>query len=164
MRITDEVAYTARPEQVFAMLCDEDFQRRKCQATGAVSFEVSVTVRGERTVIRTRRTMPTASFPDFVKSMVGATLPLTQTDDWGPAAADGSRQGTMSVEVSGAPIGMTGALTLAPTRAGTVQRIDCDLRARVPLFGARIEKAAAPAIQAGIAVERQTGQAWLQRG
>jgi hypothetical protein len=162
MRITDEIDYAASPEQVFAMLSDEDFQRRKCQATGALSSQVSVTVNGERTVIRTRRTMPTATFPDFVKSMVGDTLPLIQTDDWGPPAADGSRQGTLTVEVSGAPLGVTGTLALKPRGAGTVEHIECDLKARVPLFGSRIESAAVPAIRAGITVEQHTGQVWLR--
>lgn len=145
------------------MLSDEEFQRRACQASGALGYESTVRAEGDRTVIRTRRTMPTSSFPDFVKGMVGATLPLVQTDDWGPPGPDGSRQGTLSLEVSGAPLGVTGELTLSPGGSGTVETIDCDLRARVPLFGARIETAAAPAVQAGIDVQRRTGTAWLAR-
>lgn len=162
MKVSDEIAYQASPSAVFGMLADEGFQRHKCAATGALSSEVSVVPNGDRTVISTTRVMPTSSFPDFVRNLVGSTMRLVETDDWGAAAADGSRSGTLTVVVGGAPIGVTGTLMLMPAGAGSLEQIVCDLTARVPFIGRRIESAAAPAIQAGIDVERREGQAWLR--
>ena len=45
---------------------------------------------------------------------------------------------------------------------GAIESVQGDLKARIPLIGARIEKAAAPAIESAIRVERETGQAWLE--
>ncbi|HVG88971.1 MAG TPA: DUF2505 domain-containing protein [Gaiellales bacterium] len=161
MRIRDTIDHDATPERVFAMLSDEGFQDRKAEATGALSHSVSITTRGDHTVIVSKRAMPTDKLPDFVKSFVGKELHLTETSDWGPAAADGSRRGRLTVTVGGAPITLDATLSLAPSGQGTRELVEGDLTAKVPLLGGKIEQAAAPAIEAAIHVERSTGATWL---
>ena len=161
MKISATVDYAATPHEVFAMLADEDFQARKCAATGALSHSVSISAQGDRTVIVSSRDLPTEDFPDFVRSIVGATLAVTETQDWGPAGPDGGRQGTLTVDIAGAPIDLAGTLSLAPGGQGSVEFVEGDLKARIPLIGGKIERAAAPAIESAIKVEQETGQAWL---
>ena len=163
MKISTTFDYAATPQQVFAMLADTEFQNRKCIATGALSHSVSVSPQGDRTLIVNHRDMPTDSFPDFVKSMVGATLAVTETQDWGPPGPDGGRQGTITVDLGGAPLDLVGVLSLAPAGEGSLESIDANLKAKIPLIGGKIEKAAAPAIESAIRVERETGQAWLRK-
>jgi hypothetical protein len=161
MKISATFDYAATPLEVFAMLADETFQARKCAANGALSHSVSIKAQGDRTIIVTSRDLPTESFPDFVKGLVGATLAVTETQDWGPAGPDGAREGTLTVDIAGAPIDMDGTLTLTPNGRGSIESVDGDLKARIPLIGGKIEKAAAPAIESAIRVERETGLAWL---
>ena len=161
MRIRATIEYAATPQEVFAMLADQDFQTAKAKATGALEHDVSVTTKGDRTVITSKRTMPTDEFPDFVKGMVGDRLPVTETHEWGPAAGDGSRRGTITVAVGSLPVGLHGTLALGPGGEGTTQAVDGELKARIPLIGGKVEKAAAPAIEAAIDIERTTGRAWL---
>ena len=161
MKISATIDYAASPHEVFAMLADQDFQTRKCVATGARSHTVAISAQGGRTVIVSSRDLPTDDFPDFVKSMVGATLAITETQDWGPAGPDGSRQGVLTVDIAGAPIDLAGTLSLVPGGKGSVESVEGDLKARIPLLGGKIEKAAAPAIESAIRVESETGQAWL---
>ena len=161
MKISATFDYAATPHDVFAMLIDEDFQARKCVATGALSHSVSVSAQGDRTVIVSNRELPTDGFPDFVKSLVGATLAVTETQDWGPAGLDGARQGRLTVDIAGAPLDLAGTLSLAPAAQGSVETVDGDLKARIPLLGSKIERAAAPAIESAMRAERETGQAWL---
>jgi hypothetical protein len=161
MKISATLDYAATPHEVFAMLADEAFQTRKCAATGALSHTVSIIVQGDRTVIVSSRDLPTEDFPSFVQSLVGATVAITETQDWGPAGTDGTREGKLTVDIAGAPIDLDGILSLAPVGRGSVQTVEGDLKARIPLFGGQIEKAAAPAIKSAIRVEREIGQAWL---
>ena len=84
------------------------------------------------TVIVSKRAMPTDKLPDFVKSFVGKELHLTETSDWGPAAADGSRQGRLTVTVGGAPITLDATLSLAPSGQGSRELVEGDLTAKVP--------------------------------
>lgn len=161
MKISALIDYVATPHEVFAMLANEDFQNRKCVATGAHRHTVSVTAQGERTILVSRRDLPSEHFPHFVRSMVGDTLNVTETQDWGPSEDDGTRHGTLTVEIAGAPVHLHGTLSLTPEGPGTVEIIEADLKASIPFLGGRVEEAAAPAIQSAIRVEGETGAVWL---
>ena len=161
MKISATLDYAATPHEVFAMLADEAFQTRKCEATGALNHTVSISAQGDRTVIVSCRDLPTDDFPAFVKGLVGDTLAITETQDWGPPGTDGTRQGTLTIDIAGAPIDLDGTLSLAAAGHGSVESVQGDLKARIPMFGGQIEKAAAPAIESAINIEREIGQAWL---
>jgi hypothetical protein len=110
----------------------------------------------------TKRDLPADGLPDFAKSMVGGTLSVTETYEWGSAAADGGRTGTLNVEVAGAPVALRSAVRLAPVGAGGSQiTVDGDLKASIPLFGGKIEKAAASAVLSAMRSEQRTGAAWI---
>lgn len=157
MKITAEMHYPALPETVFTMICDTSFQERLCEATGALAHEVSIESDGEAVSIRSTRTMPTDDIPDFVRSFVGPTLDVVRADRWEPARADGSRRGTVSVEIHGTPVRLTGTLSLSPDDGGTRQLVEGDLKASVPLVGGKVERAAEPAVMAAIRKEEQIG-------
>ena len=163
MRIAKTIEYSASPDAVFAVLSDATFQEAKCAATAAIKHQASVKTVGDRTVITTQRTLPSDGLPDFAKSMVGDTLTVLETQEWGPASADGSREGTVEMAVSGAPLALRGTLSLRPGGAGTIETLDSELKAKVPLIGGKIEKAAAPPIEAAISVEQETALEWLAR-
>ncbi len=162
MRFSAEIRYDADPATVFAMLTDPDFQERKCTATGALEHEVGIEEYDDNSAsIRTERVMPTDQVPDFVRTFVGQTLTVVQVDDWQAAAADGSREGTVVVEIKSAPVRLAGSMTLRPDGTGTRQTVDGDLKASVPLVGGRIEKAVEPALKAALRVEQREGRTWL---
>ena len=162
MKMESEIHYTRPPADVSAMTFDPDFQDLKCAATGAVSHTVSITTKGDRTIVATVRNMPTDAFPDFLKSFVGKSLKVEQTDDWGPPEADGSRTGTIVVVIDNAPLKLNGTLKLIPTAEGSSGTVDADIKASVPFIGSKVEKAAAPAILAAIRAEEKTAVTWFQ--
>jgi len=164
VKIAKSIEYAASPEEVFAVLTDQAFQEAKCAATGAIRHTATVRTEADRTVITTERVLPTSGMPDFAKNMVGETLKVTETQDWGPADGNGSREGTVSMAVAGVPVALKGTLSLAPGGAGTVEAIDADLKASVPLIGGKIEKAAAPPVEDAITIEQRVAQEWLARG
>lgn len=162
MKIDTRIVYAAPPAEVSTMTFDRDFQARKCEATGAVSFRVDLTAdAGGGAQIKTERQMPTDGFPDFVRSMVGATVDVIEVDDWSAAGPDGGRSGSITVTISGAPLQLTGSLTLQPSADGAVVLVDADLKASIPFLGGQLEKAAAPAILAAVEAEERTAQVWL---
>ena len=162
MRLTADIRYDAAPDAVFAMLRDEGFQEQRCVATGALSQEVVVEEYDDGSVtISVHRTMPTDEVPDFVRTFVGSTLVVSEIQDWQAPDDDGARDGTLVLEIKGAPVRMTGTLRLVAEGPATVETIDCDLKAAVPLVGGKIEKAVEPAIRAAIRVEEREGRSWL---
>jgi hypothetical protein len=163
MKIAKSLEYAAAPDAVFAVLSDPAFQEAKCVATHAIRHSAGVRSQGDRTIITTERVLPSDGLPDFAKKLVGETLTVKETQDWGPAGADGSRQGTVTMTVSGAPLALSGTLSLAPRGAGSLELLDSELKASVPLIAGKIEKAAAPPIEAAIGIEHETAQEWLSR-
>lgn len=164
MRLTADIRYDADPDAVFGMLCDPAFQEQRCVATGALEHEVVVEEFDDGgTTITSRRTMPTDEVPEFIRTFVGRTLVVAEIQDWTGPDADGARDGTLVLEITGAPVRMTGSLRLVAEGPGTVEVIDCDLKAAVPLVGGKIERSVEPAIRSAIRVEERTGRAWLAR-
>lgn len=162
MRITAELVYDADTHTVFAMICDVGFQERKCRANGALEHEVEIEEYEDGgALVTTHRTLPADGIPDFMKSFIGTTLRVSQTDDWAGPGPDGSRAGKATVEIAGAPIRFTATLHLAANGTGSRQSMTGDLKASVPLVGGKIEKAAEPAIRAAIRAEQRTSTAWL---
>ncbi|MBD0292588.1 MAG: DUF2505 domain-containing protein, partial [Jiangellaceae bacterium] len=158
MDLRTEYRYDADPATVFAMLTDEAFLSRKARATGALRHEASVTRAGDQVTVRLLRVMP-PDVPDFVRRFVGETIDLEQIDVWQPAAADGSRAGSIRIAISGAPVHLTGAMTLAPDGAKTTVVVDAQIRASIPFLGGRVEEALHDAVLQAARTEEQVGQA-----
>ncbi|MFP5335550.1 MAG: DUF2505 domain-containing protein [Actinomycetes bacterium] len=162
MRVEDTIHYEATPDEVAAMLADPEFVERKLVATHAIRHEIDVTgdAAGAFTVT-TRRTMPTSDLPDVAQKFVGESLDVRQVEAWEAPAADGSRAGTLVVEIVGDPMRLTGTLRLAPDAGGTTETLAGDLKASVPIIGGKLEKAAEPAFMAAIRTEHRVGREWL---
>ncbi|HWS58840.1 MAG TPA: DUF2505 domain-containing protein [Actinotalea sp.] len=161
MHITAQARFDADPARVSAMLADEAFVAAKVRASGALSQTVSVVGRADEAfTVTTRRQMPTAEVPAQFRSLVGQSLEVRQVEAW-EAPSGNTRAGTVVVEVTGAPVRMTGTMHLEGTPQGTVVRFDGALKASVPLFGSVVEEATARALRTAIAAEERAGAEWL---
>lgn len=154
--------YQAEADLVFEMMTDQEYVSRKATAMGALEHDVTVSLLPSGgAVIRLERTLP-AMVPDFVRPLVGQTIEVAQTDEWGAAAADGSRRGRLTAEISRAPVTLAGEVSLDPNGAhGCIHRVDVEAKARVPFVGARIEKAIGELILLAARKEEQVGGQWL---
>lgn len=163
MHLNAEIVYPgATPEVVFAMITDRAFQERKCASSGSLAYQVDVRTHADGTAaVTTDRTLPADEVPEFVRRFVGGTVRVLESIDWQGPGTDGSRDGTIVVEIAGAPVQLTGQVSLRRFGDGTVHEVDGDLKASVPLIGGRIEKAAEPAVRAALDVEERTGREWL---
>ena len=147
------------------VLADPAFQAEKCIQTGALSHAVSVISPGDRTVIDTRRSMPMDSLPDFARSFLGGKLEVHEVQDWGPEHGDGTRDGVLTVDITGTPMKLKGTLAMRSDggEGATVVQIRSELKANIPFIGGKAEEAAAGPIRAAIAKEEQLGGEWLAR-
>ena len=160
MDLRTQLRFDADPATVFAMLTDEEYIGRKARAANAIRHEVSVTRTGDQVTIRLLRVMP-PDVPDFVRRFVGETINLQQADVWGPAAPDGSRTGTIAIDMTGAPVTLRGTLRLEPDGTGSVVSADGKIKASVPFVGGKIEKAVYEGLIEAAKREEQVGKDWL---
>lgn len=163
MRFDATIDYPVDVHTVAAMLADEDFIRRKLEASGALDSSHEVIHDDGAFTITTRRGLPTDQVPAAFRSLVGQRLDVRLVEAWAAPHQDGSRTGTLSLDIVGAPVRVTGVMNLRPQGQGTVQSFSGDITASVPLFGRPIEKAAADAVDKVLAVERRIGLDYLAR-
>ena len=161
MDLHRETRYDADPATVYAMLTDEVFLTRWVTSGAALSYSVTVTPTADGGAnTRTQQSLP-ARVPDFMRKLVGESIDLDQSIDWGPAGADGSRVGQVSIDVAKAPVAMRGTMKLVPSGGGTLQVVDVVIKASVPIVGKKIEEAAAPAVRNALDGQEHLGREWL---
>lgn len=163
MQVTAQARFDAEPEAVAAMYADERFVAAKVEATGALSYTLDVVGdAGGAFTVTTRRHMPTDDIPAQFRSLVGATLEVRQVEAW-ESASDDARLATIAVEVTGAPVRVTGTARMSRgATGGTVVDLAGDVHASVPIFGSAIEQATARALVAAVEAEQRAGSAWLR--
>ena len=166
-----KLRYAATVPAVAAMLADPAYGHARVVASGAVAHQVDVAATPDGAfTVTTRRSMPTDQIPANFRSFVGSSLDVRQVEVW--EAGSAVRHGTVVVEITGAPVRLTGTTTieaddasLAPGPAEqpvSILTYDGDVRAAVPLFGAAIEEAAARAVRAALEAEQIAGNRWLE--
>lgn len=161
MDLNTTLRFPAEPVTVFEMLIDPGYIAGKAEAANAIRHEVSVERDGERATIRLLRVMP-PDVPDFVRRLVGETIDLDQTDVWNAAEADGSRDGTISIDMRDAPVTLRGTMRLAPDgTVGAALDLSGTIKASVPLVGGKVERAVHDALMSAARREEEVGRDWL---
>ncbi len=162
MRLSAEVRYPVDVATVAAMLSDPAFIDAKLRDVGASPDQVTVTPgAGGLTTIVVRSRIPTAAIPAPLRSFVGGHLDVRQVEVWEDVDV-GGRRATIAVEIIGAPVRMTGTITLVPDHAGgCIETFAGLVKASVPLFGAAVENATAGAFRDAVAAEERVSGGWL---
>lgn len=152
MHLEKVLRYPAPPAAVAALLADAAFVADVCEASGAETWDAEVEgdASGEFTVT-SARTLPSTELPDSARRLIGQHVRVREVDHWEAPAADGSRRGTLTLQVLGAPVTGSAEQHLVPEPDGTTRHtLVGELRANVPLLGSRIEKAASGPLMAAL--------------
>lgn len=162
MRLSTEVRYPVDVATVAAMLGNPAFIDAKLRDAGASPEQVTVTPgAGGLTTIAVRSRIPTAAIPAHLRTFVGVHLDVRQVEVWEEADA-GGRRATFAVEIVGAPVRMTGTITLLPDEAGgCIETFDGVVKASIPIFGSAVENATAGAFHDAVAAEERASHDWL---
>lgn len=161
MRLHIQIPLPGAVTEVGAMLADPAYVHAKVAASGATDHHADVAgdAAGAFTVT-TRRSMPTDQIPANMRSLVGSALDVRLVEAWEPEL-NGSRCGTIVVEISGAPVRLTGTTLLEPGPEGSSLVYEGEVKAAIPLFAATVEGAAAQAIRGALDAEETVARSWL---
>ncbi|MBO0901973.1 DUF2505 domain-containing protein [Cellulomonas sp. zg-ZUI222] len=145
------------------LLADPAYVHAKVRAAGAVEQQVDVTGSADAAfTVTSRRALPTAQIPPHLRPFVGDRIDVRQVEAWEAPAPDGSRSGTVVVEIAGAPVRVTGRTSLVAAGPDAARvTYDGEVRAAVPLFAAAVEEAAATAVRGALGTEETVAARWL---
>jgi hypothetical protein len=157
MQISATISYPSgtTPAQVYELATDAGFRGEVCEATHALDYDVSVDAHDDTAKVVVSRTMP-ADVPDFMKKMIGETVDVVQTEDWGAPDADGQRTADVVLQIKGQPAGMNGTAAIVASGGEVVMQIEGDLKVSIPFFGKKVEPEIAKGIYAAVRKEQET--------
>ena len=156
-KLTRDLEYDATAAEVFAMLADPGFREEVCRALGVLSVDVEIKPReGEGMEVTLTQEQPTAGIPSFAKKFVGETTTVIQHEVWTSA-----RHADITVTIPGKPGEMTGTADLTESAGRTTERVEMDVKVRIPLVGGRIEELIAGLLGKALKAEHRVGQARL---
>lgn len=152
-------SFDVDPFTVFTMLRDRDYVQAKCEATGSLQTTVQIReeLDGSTTIVSTR-VLP-AEVPSVARKFVGETITATETQEWSPAATDGSRTASVRVDFSG-PLAFSGTLHLTPSGEGSQVITEGAFTASVPFVGGTIESVAAEQTARYLSAEEKLAREW----
>ena len=156
--VTVELAYDATPDAVYAMLTDPAFREEACHRMRVVRASASVTESGDATVVTIDQVQPAQGLPSFAPKQVGDEIEIVQEETW----TDG-RHAAVHVTIPGKPGEMVGTAVLEETDGGTVEKVDLEIRVRIPLVGGKIEKLVADMLRKALRAENEAGRDYLSR-
>ncbi|MCQ9163359.1 DUF2505 domain-containing protein [Arthrobacter sp. STN4] len=162
MALTASTTLSATAQRVTDVFANEEFVKHVSFTVGGElkSFEISGPTSGAFTT-KTVRTLPTTRMPEIARKVVGATLTVTQLEDWSAPAADGSRSNNIKLTVAGAPLDVTAVQTLSAAGDSTLVELSGEVKSAVPFLGAKIASAAEPVIGKALNLQATLAQEWL---
>jgi hypothetical protein len=161
MDVSDSHTYAAPLDAVLDMFADPDAVVARYEGMGHRDVQVLECARSaDSLTVRTSRVVD-VDLPGFARKVLSPTNTMEQTDRW-TAAADGTWDGTVAVEVQGAPVKMSGTMRLEPAGEQTTMHLTLSMNVKVPLVGGKIaDWAGKNDVPRTIAAEFAAGDAWL---
>lgn len=149
------------PDAVIEMFADPDAVRARYEGMGHREVEVIDCDRTDTSLeVRSRRVVD-VDLPGFARKVLAPTNTMVQTDRW-LRHDDGSWDGAFDVVVVGAPVEMSGTMSLTTDRDGAAYSVTIRMAVKVPIVGGKIadwvgKNEAASTLEAEFAA----GDAWL---
>lgn len=146
----------ATPEQVYAMLADQDFRLKVCAYQRFTRQDVTITPTGSGMAVRVDQYRPATEIPSFARKLVGEELNIVQEEQWSsPTTA------ALTVGMPGKPGEMKGTVTLIGDATGTTEVVEVTVRASIPLIGGKLETLIGDMLGKALRAENHVGKEWL---
>jgi hypothetical protein len=129
--------YDAPVEAVIAMLRDPEATVAKYESMSHRDVKVleCKETKGSLRIVSSR--VVDVDLPGFAKRVLRPTNTMHQTDDW-KEQKDGSWAGTFDIDIQGAPMHLSGTMSLTPGGRKCTEEISVKVDVKVPIVGGRI--------------------------
>ncbi|MCS6710998.1 DUF2505 domain-containing protein [Brachybacterium sp. EF45031] len=165
MELRETLTLPCSPQDAARMYADPQYATHRGAVLKARRSQAQVQGSPEGPLqVVTELELPVERAPEMARRFLGSRLVVRETQEWEAPGADGGRRGRSRVEVVGAPAVLTTNLQLSGSAEGSRIDIVGDLRAKVPLLGPKLERAALPFVgQVLRAEKRAAGDYWASR-
>jgi hypothetical protein len=155
-RFSHDLTYEAPQDAVDAMLTDQAFRERVCDAQGAIRKSVSITEESDGLRVVVDQVQTAEGIPGFARKFVGDEINLVQTETWTDA-----ENAEVEVVIPGKPGEMTGTIHLSESGGVTTERLEMTIQVNIPLVGGKIEKLISDLLRKALLAENAVGRDYL---
>jgi hypothetical protein len=155
-RFSHDLTYEAPQDAVDAMLTDQAFRERVCDALGAIRKSVSITEESDGLRVVVDQVQTAEGIPGFARKFVGDEINLVQTETWTDA-----ENAEVEVVIPGKPGEMTGTIHLSESGGVTTERLEMTIQVNIPLVGGKIEKLISDLLRKALLAENAVGRDYL---
>lgn len=128
---TVKFTYAQDADTVYKFASDAEICRKRSEAFG--DKDIRCTKTGD-TVTNVR--LVEADVPSFAKKFINATNTVTDVKAWNPT----TKSATLSVEIKGVPVKITGDIRIVPAGSGSDYIVNFQVACKIPLIGGQLEK------------------------
>lgn len=163
MQLNVSMNFDLGVDEVVELLADEKFLQFKADKSQTTLLAADIMRHDDGALTSAvRRTMSSDLIPHNLRSFVGNQLEVRQTEAWAePDLSPGQRHGTFALEITGAPVRISGNMVVRPIESGSVLEYTGDVVAAVPLFASMVESAVGQAITQVLESEQDFALEWL---
>ena len=154
--------YEGSVEQVHRAFGDERYWRARLADSGAdeaILDTLTVGTDGGIDVVTTQ-VLRSDRLPGLVSQFHPGDLSIRREETWQPIR-DGRATGKVAGSIPGAPVSLTGTMTLEPSGAGTRLSVRTTVEVRVPLVGGKIENFIGSQLVDLLVAEQQFTTVWI---
>jgi hypothetical protein len=145
-------SYKQDPEAVFRFLTDPTRAKERAEAMG----ERDVQVTNDSNTVTSVRVVE-AEIPSFAKKIFSPTNTVKDVKRWDAT----SKKATFQVEIKGAPVTISGDISIKPGTNGSEYKVNFDVQCKIPLLGGQISKHIAKLTEQGLQREWEWNQKML---
>ena len=156
--LRSEFSLPGDPIEVFGMLTNPDFLTEKVALAKSGHYSIEGT--SPELTIQVQRIVE-AQLPPMVQKFVGENLVVEETQNWSKKD-DHHFVAKFSLEIPGAPVVITGAISLSGQSVTQVE-ITGKVKVNVPIFGAAAEPQVVAQINKVLADEEKLCQQWISK-
>lgn len=163
MQISVSMNFDLSVDAVVNLLANQQFLQFKADQSDTVLLAADI-IKNEDGALTSavRRTMSSDLIPQNLRSFVGNQLEVRQTEAWAEKSlSPGTRYGTFALEITGAPVRVSGNMTVMASGTGSVLTYTGDVVSAVPLFATTVETAVGQAITKVFEHEEEYARQWL---
>lgn len=149
-------------ETVYASMADAEYLRARLQrlgGPGAELLEHRADPTGAR--YRLRQGLDKSVLPPLVQNILPGNLVIERTETIRPVGP-GHYEGTVDVQVPGAPVTAAGRMQLRDVPGGSEFAVQADVTVHLPLIGGRIEETVVEQVRNLLVAETEFTREWLR--
>lgn len=136
MKVTRSHTYDAPVDEVISMFGDPDAVTERYEGMGHRDVQILECDRGDDTLSVVCSRVVDVDLPGFAKKVLSPTNTMVQKDRWNRSGE--GWDGSFDVDVAGAPVEMSGTMTLSTDGERTVHEVTIEMKVKVPLVGGKI--------------------------